>query len=58
MSAREPNAAVVSGGGFYNPYARSVAEKRAPAHGDAPSAPRNEKPKDSGGFYNPAARSN
>jgi ABC-type multidrug transport system ATPase subunit len=51
-------AAIVSSGGFYNPYARSVGEKRAPAHGETPSAPRNEKPKDTGGFYNPAARSN
>jgi branched-chain amino acid transport system ATP-binding protein len=45
-----------SAGGFYNPYSRSVGEKKAPAHGEAPAAPRGEKPKDGGGFYNPAAR--
>jgi branched-chain amino acid transport system ATP-binding protein len=45
-----------SAGGFYNPYSRSVGEKKAPAHGEAPAAPRGDKPKDSGGFYNPAAR--
>lgn len=55
---------VYSGGGFFNPYARSVAPRptqAAPAptspQQDAPSAPKADASAASGGFYNPAARS-
>jgi hypothetical protein len=49
-----------SGGGFVNPYARSVSAtvKSAPVRDDAGQAParRAEPAKETGGFVNPAVR--
>ena len=57
---------VYTGGGFFNPYARSVAPRTAPAAAPAaaaspeqaaPPAPKADAGAAGGGFYNPAARS-
>ena len=57
---------VYAGGGFFNPYARSVAPRAAPAAAPAaaaspeqavPSAPKADAGAAAGGFYNPSARS-
>jgi hypothetical protein len=56
---------VYSGGGFFNPYARSVAPRPAQAAVPAAASPEQAAPSAQkadvntagGGFYNPAARS-